>query len=53
MFLIIGEKDGYCILVMRKYLQLAAIRNITGHAKRDLAKKNVDNNDYFVNLKNN
>ena len=26
---------------------------VTGQAKRGLAKKNVDDNEYFVNLKNN
>lgn len=29
------------------------VLTVTGQAKRDITKKNVDDNDYFVNLKNN
>jgi len=54
MFLITWENDEYCILVIRKYLQLVGLRNvILVRQKETMLKKNVDDNDYFVNLKNN
>ncbi len=53
MFLIIREKEEYCIPVMRRYLQLVGLPNVILVRQKETLPKKVDDNDYFVNLKNN